>query len=244
MPGFHCTVPARSTLHQDDGAVRITRWDFEEMGLRLGGYGWDAIKIWPALPTNEFDFWLYVAHAASEHKIPIPDFMASITDFGLIEDRLKKWRRAQEIEKWEQSLIRFPLEDGSAAGIVRGETDLRLVVHETSARLQWLRPGHEQFEDVKPAHLHEISDAENRGWIQFKTEAALLWQFLASRLFFTADTPSPVPAQNGSDRTITEDERDRLCHAIERVDKTVESALTWVGVAKDLEAAKAYDLGR
>ena len=28
----------------------ITHWDFEEMGLRLGGYGWNALQIWPAVP--------------------------------------------------------------------------------------------------------------------------------------------------------------------------------------------------
>src|SRR4051812_31463857 len=33
----------------------ITNWDFEEMGLRLGGYGWDAVKIWPAAPANEHE---------------------------------------------------------------------------------------------------------------------------------------------------------------------------------------------
>src|ERR1019366_8880610 len=27
-------------------ARRITHWDFEDMGLRLGGYGWDALQIW------------------------------------------------------------------------------------------------------------------------------------------------------------------------------------------------------
>ena len=26
---FTCTIPARPTVQQDDGAVRITRWDFE-----------------------------------------------------------------------------------------------------------------------------------------------------------------------------------------------------------------------
>ena len=46
MPGFHCTVPARSTLHQDDGAVRITRWDFEP-GAATGWHrhGWPYVVV-------------------------------------------------------------------------------------------------------------------------------------------------------------------------------------------------------
>src|SRR5437899_10863771 len=63
----------------------ITYWDFEEMGLRLKGYGWDAVKIWPAFPANEHEFWLYIAHAAKQHNVPIPEFMRFITDFEPIE---------------------------------------------------------------------------------------------------------------------------------------------------------------
>jgi quercetin dioxygenase-like cupin family protein len=46
MPGFHCTIPARSTLHQDDGAVRITRWDFEP-GAATGWHrhGWPYVVV-------------------------------------------------------------------------------------------------------------------------------------------------------------------------------------------------------
>src|SRR5205814_1294408 len=36
------------TAYENCRQVRhITRWDFEQMGLRLGGYGWEALHIWP-----------------------------------------------------------------------------------------------------------------------------------------------------------------------------------------------------
>jgi quercetin dioxygenase-like cupin family protein len=46
MPGFHCTIPARSTLQQDDDAVRITRWDFEP-GAATGWHrhGWPYVVV-------------------------------------------------------------------------------------------------------------------------------------------------------------------------------------------------------
>src|ERR1700712_4303136 len=46
MPGFHCTIPARPTLQQDDDAVRITRWDFQP-GAATGWHrhGWPYVVV-------------------------------------------------------------------------------------------------------------------------------------------------------------------------------------------------------
>jgi hypothetical protein len=82
----------------------ISRWDFHEMGLRLGGYGWEALQIWPAFPADEHEFWLYVARAARGFQTPIPDFMLPITDFRRIDARVAKWERNRQIEKWNQTL--------------------------------------------------------------------------------------------------------------------------------------------
>jgi hypothetical protein len=163
---------------------QITRWDFEEMGLRLGGYGWDGLKIWPAFPATEHEFWLYVAHAAREHNVSIPEFMLPVTDFAPIEERLKKWQRDTDIQKWEAALARMPLEGSGTSNVTRGETDMRLVIGEKEAHLEWLRPGREEFEPIKAAQFHQISQDEARGWVHFKTEAALLWQLLSPRLIF------------------------------------------------------------
>jgi len=74
----------------------ITRWDFDEMGLHLGGYGWDSLQIWPAFPSDEHDFWLYVANAAKQHNVKIPQFMEPISDLGAIQQRLAHWQRARD----------------------------------------------------------------------------------------------------------------------------------------------------
>src|SRR6266567_4157870 len=162
----------------------ITRWDFEEMGLRLGGYGWEALQIWPALPTDEHEFWLYVANAAQEHHLQIPEFMLPITDAAAISERLTRWKRAREIEKWKETLGHLPVHAPPPAVAGRSETDLRLVIDEKEALLQWLRPGREAFETIKPAQLHKISDEEGQGQLQFTTEAALLWQLVAQRFYY------------------------------------------------------------
>jgi hypothetical protein len=170
----------------------ITRWDFEEMGLRLGGYGWDSLHIWPSFPVDEHEFWLYVARAAQVHQVPIPEFMLPVTDFKRIEERIARWERTREIEKWKQTLGNLQLHHPPAGQAVRGETDLRIVVEETEARLQWRRPGHETFETIKPAQIHKIAEDERRGWLQLATEAALLWQLISPRFRFRhAGRPGP-----------------------------------------------------
>jgi len=162
----------------------ISRWDFQEMGLSLGGYGWDSLQIWPALPTDEHEFWLYVARTARAFQVAIPEFMAPVTDFSRIEERVSKWERSREVEKWAQKLGNLRLEN-LAPSSSRGETDLRLAFAENEARLQWRRPGHDDFEPMKVTQINQILDDERRGWVQFGTEAALLWQLVSGRFHYT-----------------------------------------------------------
>ncbi|MEY2428591.1 MAG: hypothetical protein QOJ40_1476, partial [Verrucomicrobiota bacterium] len=158
----------------------ITYRDFDELDLRLGGYGWAPLEIWPALPANEHEFWLYIANAAREHQLPIPEFMAPITDLTGIQDRLVRWKRSREVERWKNTLGNLQLAPPLAN---REETELRLVIDEKEARLQWQRGGHDAFETIKPAQLQHIPDEERRGRLFFTAEGALLWQLLSTRFY-------------------------------------------------------------
>src|ERR1700720_1385615 len=118
----------------------ITRWDFQEMGLGLGGYGWDALQIWPAFPADELEFWLYVANTAREYNVDIPQFMEPITDLSVVKDRLARWQRSREVEQWKQKLGNLRLDTTPPSDGSLGETDLRLIIGEHDAALQWRRP--------------------------------------------------------------------------------------------------------
>ena len=165
-------------------ARQITHWDFEQMGLRLGGYGWDALRIWPSLPENEHEFWLYVANAAREHRTPIPDFMAPLTDLRLIQGRLARWRRSREIERWKQTLGNLRLPTAPLTPGSRGEFDLRVVVQKTEAVLHWKRPGQEAFDEIKSTAFRHLADDHRLGRVQFTPEAELLWQAFHQRFYF------------------------------------------------------------
>ena len=105
-------------------ARHITRWDFDELGLRIGGYGWEALQIWPAFPDSEHEFWLYVANAAMERHIPVPGFLAPLTDLSVIQERLTQWRRGCEVERWSKLLDNLRGWETTYESISRGEFDL------------------------------------------------------------------------------------------------------------------------
>ncbi len=159
---------------------RISRWDFEDMGLFLGGYGWDALHIWPSFPADEYQFWLYVANAAREHGVPIPDFMQPITDLKGIEEKLARWRRGIEVEKWKQHLGNLV---STTLPANQEQIDLRLVIHEEQAVLEWRRPGHEGFHPLKSSHYNQLVRDAGELSSPFCTEAETLWHFFAQRYY-------------------------------------------------------------
>ncbi len=161
----------------------ITHWDFEEMGLPLGGYGWNGLQIWPAFPADEHEFWLYVANAASENNRFVPEFMAPVTDLSLIGERLARWRRDREIDKWKQTLSNLRAQSTSARFPSQGEIDLRLVIGEKEAALEWRHPGQENFQPIKGPQFHQLANDSREGLIQFTTEAELIWHLLSQRLY-------------------------------------------------------------
>ena len=174
----------RSVYARCRQAGQITHWDFEEMGLPLGGHGWDALQIWPALPENDYLFWLYAAHAAQEHQAQIPDFMQPITDLSGIRDLLARWEREREIDRWKEKLGSLHPYSGPPQAADQAHTDLRVLVEEKEIRLQWLRRGQTTFETIKHAQLRQFVADYDEGRIRLTSEAELIWQFFSQRVFY------------------------------------------------------------
>jgi hypothetical protein len=152
---------------------RITGWEMQELGFRLGGYGWDALHIWPAFPANTHEFWLYVANAAQERNLSIPDFMLPVTDLAPIRERINKWRRSQEIQRWKYKLdnSRF------SSTLSSREIDLRLVVAEQEVRLQRREAGEEEFEYLRQSGFRAFASDFDQGRVRLSQEGELIWQF-------------------------------------------------------------------
>ena len=175
----------RATYERVRQLAHISRWDFQEMGFRLPGYGWDTLDIWPAFPQDEYEFWLYIVRAAQGFGLPIPEFMLPVSDVSKIFDRMAKWERARAVEKWTRTFGNLRLNQIPARAALRGETDLRIMIGEGEATLQWMRPSQETFEALKHNQIRQLSDDDRNARVRFTTEAALLWQLIANQFYYS-----------------------------------------------------------
>jgi len=166
-------------------AGHITRWDFNDLGLMLPGtnFTWGAVEIWPAMPAHEMDFWLYIANAAHEAGVAIPDFMTPVSDLGPIREKIAHWRRTREIQKWKQALGSIIPQHPETAASIAKFTDLRLVFDPKTAELQWLRPGMTGFEPLKHSQVQRLWQSHSRGEAQFTPEGEMIWHFLGGQAY-------------------------------------------------------------
>jgi hypothetical protein len=163
---------------------QIAHWDFQEMGLPLRGYGWNAIEAWPAFPSSEYEFWLYVANLAQQQDVALPPFMQAATDLTLIQERLAQWQRAKEVEQWKQTLASLQLPSAPSTAAPETRADLRVLIGEKEARLQWQRSGQPAFETFKHTQYRQLAEDYDGGAAALTAEGELLWHFFSQRLYY------------------------------------------------------------
>lgn len=168
------------------GGRQINQWDFDQLGLSLGGYSWEPLRIWPDFPAGLHKFWLYIAHTARERGVPLPAFLAPVTDLSLISEELAEWRRSEEVQRWSELLSRPEAQCRVEAG-QRCEYDLRLVLEEMHASLERCRAEAPAFERFKPSTLRRFSEDYEAGLIALPADADLLWQILHEHLLYRCD---------------------------------------------------------
>ena len=96
----------------------------------------------------------------------------------MVEERLARWQRAAEIEKWKQSFSR--LDTAEEALPAAGEIDLRLMIEDRVARLQWRPPGQPEFEPFRQQQYRQLEIDYRGGRVNFTTEGEILWQLFTS----------------------------------------------------------------
>lgn len=160
----------------------ITAWHFAELGIRLGGYSWDPLKIWPVFPENLHTFWLYIAEAARERRLPIPEFMLPVTNLTAIQERMALWRRQRDIGLWKQTLEHSQLIPATASNPLAEELDLRLRVTEKKCVLEWKRTGMEAYLPASAKQARQFFDQYQNDLIAFTPTAEMLWQIYQPRV--------------------------------------------------------------
>ncbi|MBM3832017.1 MAG: DEAD/DEAH box helicase [Verrucomicrobia bacterium] len=158
----------------------ITNWDLSELGLNLGAYSWDRLEVWPSFPKDEHEFWLYIANALLEQRKPIPEYMEPVTDLSVVRERLERWKRAREIERWRRVLEQATQ---STAVIKRKALDFRLKLLKDHAALEWKREGADQFEPLKHTQCRQIEEDYDNAGLELSLEAELVWQGFRQRYY-------------------------------------------------------------
>ncbi len=166
----------------------ITGWDFQELGLPLGGgYSWDALKIWPAVPDNVRRFWLYLARELHKRGKVIPDFLQPVTDFGELDAEMRRWQRVQEITKWKSALgnaAKYAADAPSEEAVE--QIDLRIALRETGAELEWKLPGQSEFAALKQNQMREWQRRFQGGEAELTTQGEWIWPVFEQRLMYGA----------------------------------------------------------
>ncbi len=167
-------------LYQRCGRThQIAYSDIQGLGfVQLNGYGWIFPKIWPSFPDTEYEFWLYLANFLNQQGAQIPEFMVPVTKLSLIEERIARWRRAAEVEKWKKSFNSLDVAEDAA--VAEGEIDLRLIIEGTAARLQMRRPDQAEFEPFRQQQYRQMESDHRAGRVNFTTEGEVLWQLFTS----------------------------------------------------------------
>ena len=161
----------------------ITGWDFIELGLPLSGSSWERLRIWPSFPAGEHEFWLYIANTVLEAHRPIPEFMEPVTDLSSVRERLERWKRAEEIDRWRHLLENANRADRGGIAATDERTDLRVKLAEKGALLERKLLGADQFEPLKHNHIRQLETDYNAGEVKFTPEAELIWQVFRQRYY-------------------------------------------------------------
>ncbi len=157
----------------------ITPEDFAALDMPLPvRFRFGHLRIWPSLPTNEYEFWLYVAAAAREYQVPVPKIMLPVTDDEEIGRRLAQWERACEIDEWKQVLGRMrPLLEEEQAATPPTGAELRMVIDSKGVTLQMRKEGEADFTAPNYGQLLALREAHLKGNVRFSLEGELIWSF-------------------------------------------------------------------
>jgi len=169
----------------------ITPWDFNLMGLPLGGSQRQQLvpmQIWPAFPKNVREFWNYVAREAARRGVPIPEFLRPITNVQEIEAALAAAQRARHIEQWRQRLGQAHPREREVPAAKR-EVDLRLRLGRHTAVLEWKNAGQSSFSAIKPMQFRQLLKDVRDGAVTFPGPAEWLWHWIEPRIddYYPAD---------------------------------------------------------
>ena len=162
----------QATYQQVQQGRPLNAWDLHSLLPEVKEYGWNPLHLWPQKPANEFELWLFLAWEFRRRGVAIPPYMEAITDFSLIEPRMRVWERKRAIEVWKIHLADARFRPSADASDL---IDFRLVIFPADARLQWKMQSDPQFKDFKQTHARRFNDQYEANSLAVVPEALPLW---------------------------------------------------------------------
>ena len=156
----------------------LTGDDLISFGIKFQAqHTWEKLDLWPAAPKDEHEFWLYVALAAEGQGLHWPEFLRAITTLDEVRERVTRWRRGRDVDRWRNLLNNLQLGPSDDAKPAE-EVELRLRLTETEALIEYRKSGALDWSAIKPG---KFKDFDEKSGDQLAPEVALLWQPLAQR---------------------------------------------------------------
>ncbi len=151
---------------------QLTPWDLQRAGLFLPLETGRGLDLWPTLPKNELEFWLYLVHALHEVGAGIPRFMEPVSDPAPIQRQLDTWKYEKEVAVWRE---RLALTAQTTVAPARECVDLRLCLTRGTAFLLHKPASASEFARVNPTALHRLALDYEEGALEVVPEAFPLW---------------------------------------------------------------------
>ncbi len=156
----------------------LTGDDLISFGIKFQAqHTWEKLDLWPTPPKDEHEFWLHIALAAEGQGLHWPEFLRPITALEETRERVTRWRRGRDVDRWRNLLNNLqlgPTDDAKPAE----EVELRLRLTETEALIEYRKSGALDWTAIKPG---KFKDFDEKSGDQLAPEVALLWQPLAQR---------------------------------------------------------------
>lgn len=158
---------------------QLTGWDLQSLGLRSHTLGWDRLELWPKVPADEFEFWLYLVNVFTQHRIDIPEFMRGVSDLAPIQAELEQWNRQRAIVQWRKRLEQAA---ASREASVSRRIDLRLCFGADQAYLERRWGVDTPYQRVDDAQYRQMVTELGDHLHLVAAEAMAIWQAMLPRL--------------------------------------------------------------
>jgi hypothetical protein len=157
-------------VNQSNGA--LLPYDLRLFAPALNDFGWAALDLWPKMPKDDFELWLYCAWELRRRGIDVPDFMRAATDFSVIEPQMHAWERGKEVARWQGLL---GAKRNEFVHVEPAVVDLRIMIGIEMLTIQWRRSADQPFQDLKQTQARKLMNDYEGGSLHLSPEAAILW---------------------------------------------------------------------